>query len=168
MSLAVEPLLEAAAARPGASVGRPVIARALVAAGHVASMQDAFDRFLAVGQPAFVPRLGRAPAEVVAVIHAAGGVASLAHPGLTRQPEIIEPLAAAGLDALEVYHSDHTPEMQAEALATTDRLKMSITGGSDYHGDDRRRPIGAVTLPQAAFDDLSARAAEARNRGRAT
>lgn len=171
MPLAVEPLLEAAAARPGASVGRPVIARALVDAGYVTSMQEAFDRFLAVGQAAFVPRLGCAPAEVVAVIHAAGGVASLAHPGLTRQPEIIEPLAAAGLDALEVYHSDHTPEMQAEARSTAERLKLSITGGSDYHGDDKRRPIGGVTLPQAAFDDLVARAnarrgrADAPNRG---
>lgn len=154
----VEPLLQHPALRRGASVGRSKIARALIERGHVTTIQEAFDRFLAEGQPAFVPRVGRSPADVVGVIHAAGGIASLAHPGVTRQPEIIEPLARDGLDALEAYHSDHTADMQAEALSTARRLKLSVTGGSDYHGDEMRRPIGGVTLPHAAYHDLLVRA----------
>src|SRR5262249_34906308 len=69
-----------ASARPGATIARPLLARLLVSAGHATSVQDAFDRFLAAGQPAFVPRTGSSPIEVVAAIHAAGGLASLAHP----------------------------------------------------------------------------------------
>lgn len=154
----IERLLERAALTPGASVGRPRIARALIDAGHVGSMQEAFDRFLATGQPAFVPRVGPSPVEVVAAIHAARGVASMAHPGVTRQPQLVEPLAAAGLDAIEVYHSDHTSEMQEDALASARRLKLLVSGGSDHHGEDDRRPLGGVTLPKADFDALAARA----------
>src|SRR5262245_52628771 len=74
--IAVDALLATAAQRPGASIGRPVIARALWKAGHVGSMQEAFDRFLAAGQPAFVPRAGSPPEQVIQVIHRAGGLAS--------------------------------------------------------------------------------------------
>jgi 3',5'-nucleoside bisphosphate phosphatase len=154
----VETLLGDAAASPGSSVGRPVIARAMIDAGHVTSFEEAFDRFLGSGQPAFVPRTGLSPAAVVAAIHAAGGVASLAHPGVTRQPALIGPLADEGLDAIEAYHSDHTAEMQHAALATAGRLGLLVSGGSDYHGDVVRRPLGGVTLPRADFEALAARA----------
>lgn len=145
------------AARRGASVARPLIADALMRHGHVHSRQEAFDRFLGSGRPAFVARVGSSPMEVVDAIHRAGGLASLAHPGVTRQPDLIEPLAAHGLDAVEAYHSDHTPEMQADTLAAARRLNLAVSGGSDYHGDDARRPLGGVTLPQSAFDELTAR-----------
>jgi len=153
----IDRLLELAA-RPGVSVGRPWIARALVESGHVSSLQEAFDRFLATGQPAFVPRVGPSPADVVGAIHAAGGVASMAHPGTTRQPRLIDPLAEAGLDAIEVYHSDHTIEMQEDALEAARRLRLAISGGSDYHGEGGRQSLGAVTLPRADFEVLAARA----------
>jgi predicted metal-dependent phosphoesterase TrpH len=159
----VEALLAVAADRPGTSVGRPVIGRALMHAGHVSSMQDAFDRFLAAGQPAFVPRLGQSPAEVVAVIQAAGGVASMAHPGVTRQPAVMASLVGAGLDAIEVYHSDHPPEMQRELREFADSHKLLVSGGSDYHGDDSRdRPLGRSTLPPEDFDRLHDRATRQR------
>ena len=145
------------ASRRGASVARPLIADALMRHGHVTSRQEAFDRFLASGKPAFVARVGSSPMDVVDAIHRAGGIASLAHPGVTRQPDLIEPLAAHGLDALEAYHTDHTPEVQASVLADAKRLKLAVSGGSDYHGDDSRRPLGGVTLPQSAFDELMAR-----------
>jgi predicted metal-dependent phosphoesterase TrpH len=145
------------AARRGASVARPLIADALMRHGHVTSRQDAFDRFLASGKPAFVPRVGSSPMEVVDAIHRARGIASLAHPGVTRQPDLLEPLAAHGLDAIEAYHTDHTPEMQADALAAARRLNLAVSGGSDYHGDDSRRALGGVTLPEAAFNELAAR-----------
>jgi 3',5'-nucleoside bisphosphate phosphatase len=154
----VDALINDAAVTPGAALARPRIARALVAAGHVQSVQDAFDRFLAAGQPGFVPRTGASPEEVVTAIHAAGGLASFAHPGVTRQPQLLEPLASAGLDAIEVYHSDHTDEMQDWALAAARRLHLSVTGGSDHHGEPDRRPLGGVSLPQRDFDDFKARA----------
>jgi 3',5'-nucleoside bisphosphate phosphatase len=154
----LERVLAHAALTPGAAVGRPRIARALMDAGHVRSIQEAFDRFLASGQAAFVPRVGPTPPDVVAAIHAARGIASLAHPGVTRQPQLVEPLAEAGLDAIEVYHSDHTADMQADALDKAQRWQLAVSGGSDYHGEDDRRPLGGVTLPQADFDSLAARA----------
>jgi predicted metal-dependent phosphoesterase TrpH len=151
----VDALLQRPSHTPGASVGRPVIARALVAAGHVASLQEAFDRFLATGRPAFVPRRGESPAMVVERIHAAGGVASMAHPGVTKQPAVLASLVAAGLDAVEVYHSDHPPEMQRELLAFAIDHHLLVTGGSDFHGDDSRdRPLGRVSLPRADFERL--------------
>jgi predicted metal-dependent phosphoesterase TrpH len=154
----LEQLLATTALTPGTALGRPRIARALRKAGYVASIQEAFDRFLAAGQPAFVPRVGPAPVEVVGAIHGAQGVASLAHPGVTRQPQLIEPLAGAGLDAIEAYHSDHTPQMREQALATAEQLHLAVSGGSDHHGEDDRRPLGGVTLPRADFDELVRRA----------
>jgi predicted metal-dependent phosphoesterase TrpH len=158
-AIEVEPLIAEIARMPGVSIGRPVIARALVNAGHVHDLQEAFDRFLAAGQPAFVPRRGRKPAEVVDAIHAAGGLASLAHPGITRQPALVEPLARAGLDAIEAYHSDHTDAMRDDALANAKRFNLAITGGSDFHGEPGRRPLGGVALPRADFEALAARVA---------
>src|SRR5207237_4259635 len=79
------------------AVGRPWIARALVAGGQVATTSEAFERWLAIGRPAFVPRLGAAPDEVFRRIHEAGGIASLAHPGLLKRDELIPAFAAAGL-----------------------------------------------------------------------
>lgn len=153
--LDVEALVARASARPGASVGRPAIARALQEAGHVESLQEAFDRFLASGRPAFVPRTGSAPAEVVAVIHRAGGLASMAHPGVTKSPGVLAALAGEGLDAVEVYHSDHPPEVQRELRAFAEAHRLLVTGGSDFHGgDNRARPIGSSTLPEDDFRRL--------------
>jgi predicted metal-dependent phosphoesterase TrpH len=156
--VSVDKLLARAAQRPGASVGRPVIARALWKAGRVASMQEAFDRFLAAGQPAFVPRRGSSPEEVIQVIHRAGGLASMAHPGVTKQPALLTALAEKGLDAVEVYHSDHSPEVRQELAAFTAAHNLLVTGGSDFHGDEdsRDRPLGGTTLPSFEFDRLRA------------
>ena len=112
MPIDVESVLLAAAARPGSSVGRPQVARELVRAGYVTSVQDAFDKWLATGRPAFMPRTGPSPAAIVDTIHQAGGVASLAHPAVTKRDELIAPLVEHGLDAIEVYHSDHSPEAE--------------------------------------------------------
>jgi predicted metal-dependent phosphoesterase TrpH len=132
----------------------------------VKTLQEAFDRFLAAGMPAFVPRTGSPPADVVAVIQAAGGLASLAHPGVTGKDEIIEPLVSAGLDAIEVYHSDHSPEQQRAYAAMAQTYGLAISGGSDYHGEvsaegaprSKRATLGRIALPADAFQDLEARA----------
>ena len=165
MFIDVEHMLMTAAARPGSSVGRPQIARELVRAGHVASVQDAFELWLATGRPAFVPRTGPSPAEAVAKIHEAGGAASFAHPGVTRRDELIAPLAEHGLDAIEVFHSDHTVEDFASYKRIAARLGILVSGGSDFHGEDpgkperaRRAVLGVVSLPQKDFDALELKA----------
>lgn len=172
MPVDVEALVTAAARRPGTSVGRPQVARALVSAGHVSSVQEAFERWLATGLPAFVARTGPSPATVVDVIHTAGGVASLAHPGVTRRDDLIRPLADHGLDAIEVYHSDHLPEDVQHYRGLAQRLGLLVSGGSDFHGEDpqaptersrpRRSTLGVVMLPPDALAALERRAAEQR------
>ena len=153
----VDGLIARVAQNPGASVGRPLVARALVKAGHVATLREAFDRFLASGQPAFVPRTGKAPADVVELIHSAGGLASMAHPGVTRQPAVMAALVGAGLDAIELYHPDHTPEMTRDLRQFAVEHGLLVTGGSDFHGDDSRgRPLGRSTLPTVEFERLTA------------
>lgn len=158
----VDALIAIAAREPGRSVGRPVIARELVARGHVGSIQEAFDRFLATGRPAFVPRIGPTPLAVLDVIQRSRGLASMAHPGVTRQPAVMAALAGAGLDAIEVHHSDHPPELRRELREFATRHRLLTTGGSDFHGgDDRDRPLGGVSLPAEDFALLDA-AAESR------
>jgi predicted metal-dependent phosphoesterase TrpH len=159
----VDDVLESAAARPGTSVGRPSIARAMVEAGHVGSFTEAFDRYLGNGQAAFVPRRGQTPQQVLEVIHTAGGLASMAHPGVTRQPALVGTLVDDGLDGIEVYHSDHPPAIRAELAVFAARHRLLVTGGSDFHGDDSRaRPLGGVTLPSADFARLQEAAARRR------
>ena len=178
MPIDVESVLLLAAARPGSSVGRPQVARELVRAGHVTSVHDAFDKWLATGRPAFISRIGPSPAAIVDTIHAAGGVASMAHPAVTRRDELIAPLVAHGLDAIEVYHSDHSPEDERLYTAMAKKLGTLVSGGSDFHGDDptsaktavgrpslnpsrtRRSVLGVVSLPASAFAALEQKARE--------
>ena len=167
MVIDVEKVLAKAAARPGSSVGRPPLARELVRAGHGESVQHAFDQWLATGRPAYVPRSGPSPTTVIETIHAAGGVASFAHPGVTKRDDLIAPLAEDGLDAIEVYHSDHTAEDTVTYRRTAARLGILISGGSDFHGEDSRKPdrahravFGAVVLPPDDFAALEAAASK--------
>jgi predicted metal-dependent phosphoesterase TrpH len=139
------------------AVGRPQVARAMIARGYVASVQDAFDRWLSLGRPAFVPRSGASAESVVDIIHRARGLASLAHPGRTGIDARIEPLRDAGLDALEVFHTDHPPPLAERYLAIAERLGLLCTGGSDFHGDPSRpTQPGSTTLPQAHWERLAA------------
>jgi len=157
----IEPILEHA--RCGRSVGRPQVADALVRGGHAADREQAFSKFLEFGAPAFVPRAGATPFDVVRVVHEAGGVVSMAHPGVTRRDDLIPALAAAGLDALEVRHSDHDEATEARYRALTTELGLAATAGSDYHGDSGRRAgmLGAVVMPAGDLDVLR-RAAQRR------
>jgi predicted metal-dependent phosphoesterase TrpH len=150
----IEPIVRAASA--GRSVGRPQIAAALMDAGYVRTRDEAFDRFLVFGGPAFVERRGATPAEVVGIVHAAGGLASLAHPGITRRDALIAPLAAAGLDAIEVRHSDHDAATEARYRAQAAGLGLLVSGGSDFHGATGHRlpRLGGVTLPPEDFEPL--------------
>ena len=148
----------------GTSLARPHVARAMVAAGYVETMQAAFDEWLAEGQPAFVERTGPSPADVTAIVHAAGGLISLAHPGRTRIDDDIPTLVAWGLDALEVYHSDHDAALVSHYHAMATGLGVLMTGGTDFHAEPAKGlSVGMVTLPPEQWERLSA----ARSRHRA-
>ncbi len=146
------------AAGTGRSIGRPALADALIAAGHAADRGDAFARWLAHGRPAFVPRRGPSAGIVVGMIHQAGGIASLAHPGLLADDDLIMRLVPEGLDALEVWHSDHGASQREHYAAFADRFGLAKSGGSDYHGDGVHRgsQLGIVTLPAREFGRLEA------------
>jgi predicted metal-dependent phosphoesterase TrpH len=145
----------------GGQIGRPHMALALVRQGVVASTQEAFDRYLADGRPGHVPKLKLPPEEAIPLIHAAGGRAVLAHPYSLRFPDTaafdveIARLREAGLDGLEAYYSQHTPEQTARFLALAARVGLLVTGGSDFHG--RSKPhvhLGVVHDGQALPDEL--------------
>ena len=149
-----------AAAECGKSVGRPQVAAALQCAGHVATRDEAFRCFLEAGAPAFIPRCGATPAEAIAIVHEAGGIVSLAHPGLTKRDDLIPSLVADGLDALEVRHSDHDAVTEAKYRALARDLGVLVSGGSDFHGDVgyRVQKLGIVTLDVEDFERLRAKA----------
>jgi 3',5'-nucleoside bisphosphate phosphatase len=156
-------ILAEAASQPGRSIGRPAIADALVAAGHAIDRRDAFDRWLGAGRPGFVPRHGPSVSRVVEVIDAAGGIASLAHPGLTDLDSRIPDFVAAGLSAIEARHRDHDAATEARYRDLARTLRVAVSGGSDFHGilertaDGAAPAFGTVTLPEEDFAALESR-----------
>lgn len=156
VALDADAILRPALEDPTRAIGRPWVARALVAGGHVADSTQAFDRWLGRGRPAFIARLGATPDAVFARIHDAGGLASLAHPALVQHDEWLPGFAAVGLDAIEAYHSEHDGAATDRYLAMADTLGLCVTGGSDYHADDAHGSAspGSVSLPRSAYEKL--------------
>jgi predicted metal-dependent phosphoesterase TrpH len=145
------------------SVGRPHIAAALVEAGHVGSIGEAFGRYLARGKPGYVGRERLGPAEAAAAIRNAGGLPVLAHPAKIGPRQIIEGLLDQGMEGIEVYHSDHSEEDSRLLLALARDRDLLVTGGSDSHGRHANRPIllGSVEIPDWVGPQFLARAPEA-------
>lgn len=159
----VEVLL--ASGKPG-TFGRPHLARALVREGYVRSFDEAFDLYLAEGRPAYVERPDVKPVRAIGVIAAARGIPVLAHPGLYKADGIIPSLVDHGLRGVEVYHAQHTPADVMEYRRLAARFDLLVTGGSDFHGDERAgggsggsAVVGTPSLPAADFERLE-RAAE--------
>lgn len=150
----------------GAPLTRPHVARVLLEKGLVATFDEAFQRWLGDGGPADVPVAQPTLEEAVALVHEAGGVASLAHPGTARIGRgDVRDLAATGLDALEAFHLDHPPS-QAEAFVRWGReFGLKATGGSDFHGLGCKphAKLGLRLTPTEDAIELQARA-EARKR----
>jgi predicted metal-dependent phosphoesterase TrpH len=143
------------------SAGRPHVAQVLVRRGHVATVREAFDRFLAAGKPAYVPHRKLEPREACTVIRRAGGLTAVAHPGFHRDPEaVIRDLAAAGLlDGVECYYAEHTPTQTAQFLRLCEELHLVPTGGSDFHGPRvRAATLGQPPVPWAVWEALRRRA----------
>jgi predicted metal-dependent phosphoesterase TrpH len=122
---------------PGvSSPGRPHIARALVAAGHAESVDDAMRRILARGAPGYVPRQGLGPREAIDAIRVAGGIASLAHfREAAERLEVVRLLQDWGLGGLEAYYVSFDDAARAAVAAVAARNGLLATGGSDFHGD---------------------------------
>ena len=155
VTIDADAVLQPALDNPSRSVGRPWLARALVEGGHVHDTAEAFDRWLAPGRPAFVPRTGAEPEEIFAWIHEAGGIASLAHPGLLRHDDWIPRFARGGLDAIEAYYPKHDAEATARYLDHARDLGLAVSGGSDYHADEKHgMGPGCVVLPREAYEAL--------------
>jgi predicted metal-dependent phosphoesterase TrpH len=147
------------ARKKGQSLGRPMVAQALVKAGHVLDTRQAFDQLIGEGKPAFVPRRGPSPSDVIQIINRAGGIASLAHPGLLKRDDLIPDMIGAGLTAVEAFHSEHDSVATEHYLTFAERSGILVSGGSDYHGEKERRKaaFGAIGLPQDRFEKLKAR-----------
>ena len=118
----------------GGAIGRPHIARALIAGGWARDSRDAFDRYLGFRKPAFVPKLTLGLAEAIDLVHAGGGIAVLAHPGPAGVRAWLEHLASLGLDGVEVRHPGHSAEDIARLGALAEHLELVPSGGSDWHG----------------------------------
>jgi predicted metal-dependent phosphoesterase TrpH len=158
----VDPAEVLALAGDGAA-GRPHVAQVMVRRGYVATVREAFERFLRAGGPAWVPRHRLSPADAVAVIRRAGGVAVLAHPGLADRDALIPPLVAAGLEGLEVYYPEHSPSQTEHYLDLCRRLALLATGGSDFHGpaSGSHTTPGMPEVPWEAWEALRRRARRA-------
>jgi hypothetical protein len=144
----IDGLVAQARRESGRSIGRPQVARAMIAAGHVGDTREAFDKWLGRDGPAFVPRSGASVDVVIDVIHQAGGLASLAHPGKAHVDERIPAFSDAGLDALEAFHPDHDAALVQRYVSLAGSLGLLLTGGSDFHGDPGHGLApGSVTLP---------------------
>jgi len=160
----VETVIAGAGRHRSRSVGRPALADALVRAGHAASRDEAFERWLGRDRPAYLPRRGPAPDEVVRVLAEAGAIAAIAHPGLLAYDGDLADLRRDGLAAIEVYHPAHTAAQRERYGALAAALGLLRTGGSDYHGEDPGRPrsLGCSSRPRAHYEHLIA---EGRRRG---
>jgi predicted metal-dependent phosphoesterase TrpH len=142
------------------SVGRPHIATALLEAGHVGSLGEAFGRYLARGKPAYVGRERLEAAEASAAIKQAGGIPVLAHPAKIGGPQAIEQILDDGMEGVEVYHTDHS-EMDVEMLlGIAKRRGLLVTGGSDSHGPYSEKPVavGSLDIPEWVGEQVLARA----------
>lgn len=149
---------QVAAVARGQSVGRPHVAAALVARGLATRPQQAFDRYLRRGGPAYVERYRISAREAMALIRTAGGLPTLAHPGIVGRDALIPDLAQLGLEGLEAYHVDHTPAQTAAYLRLAERLGLVVTGGSDSHGPDGPKPvaIGEFVAPDECAEAVRA------------
>ncbi len=144
--------------------GRPHVARAMLRAGHVASVEEAFGLFLTKGKPAYVPKAKWSLVEAISAVRGAGGLAILAHPGCYRDPEgIVAAALPAGLDGIEVLHPDHDAAASERFRALARSLSLLVSGGSDFHGaSEGGTALGLCRLSEAEWKTLAAAARERR------
>jgi predicted metal-dependent phosphoesterase TrpH len=145
----------------GGAVGRPHVARAIVRHGGAIDLSDAFDRFIGRGRPAFVEKTLPEFRAIAELVHAAGGLVSVAHLKERGTRAFIERLKGEGLNAVETRHPSHDPDLRARLTDVALRLGLHRTGGSDWHGDPEpgvtHATIGSQQVPMEwlrRLDDL--------------
>lgn len=164
--LGVEIDLEDLAYQTGTgSLGRPHVARALVDAGVVDDFEQAFDRFLGRGRPAFVEKYLPSLREVADLVHSGGGLVLAAHLGERGQEPQLKALHADGLDGVEVRHPSHPKHVEARLTKLARKLDLAISGGSDWHGDGdaggAHAPLGGMEVPLDWLEELEKRKTKA-------
>lgn len=125
---------------PGGIIGRMHIARQLIRLGAVASNEEAFQKYLKLGRPAFVPHPEVSPLEIIATIRNAGGLAVWAHPMYTNDDAILPRLIDGGLRGIEAYHHDQPPAVQRRYAKIARENGLLVTGGTDWHGEVEYAP----------------------------
>jgi predicted metal-dependent phosphoesterase TrpH len=148
---------------PGATVGRPHIADAMVAKGIVTSREAAFADYLYDGSPYYISHYAPDPVLAVRLVGQAGGVAVMAHPfagarGPVVDDSVIEAMSTAGMAGLEVHHRDHNPDQVRHGLDLAASLGLFVTGSSDYHGDGKPNLLGENTTDPVVLQRIESMA----------
>jgi predicted metal-dependent phosphoesterase TrpH len=150
----------------GAALGRPHLARVLIEGGWARDSRDAFDRYLGNGRPAYVPKHRLSMGDAIALVHAGGGLAVLAHPGAEGRRDVIERFVALGLDGVEVRHPGHSAEDMNRLGALVDFFGLVRSGGSDWHGaNEGPRVLGVMRVPASWLEQQDARVEARRAAG---
>ncbi len=147
----------------GGSIGRPHIAQVLVKNGQVVSISEAFNKHIGAGGPSYMPKYVLEVTKVIRLIHDVGGVASVAHPGVSGVSEdFLLWLKEVGLDAVEVWHTEHTEAQTQQYMELANKHNLLRTGGSDCHGLGKSRGyvLGSVEIPDEIIASLEARSLE--------
>ena len=151
---------------PGATIGRPHFARAMVEQGRAASVPEAFQNWLSRGKPYYLPRVHLSMEQAVAAIRRSGGIAVLAHPLQYRYSDeglraLVARAAGLGVAGMEIYYTGYTPEQRETLHALAREFGLIVTGGSDFHGDNKPQiRLGALEVPGDILLPLNAKLAE--------
>jgi predicted metal-dependent phosphoesterase TrpH len=153
--------------RDDATLGRPHLADALVARGHIANRDEAFTTYLHNGSKFYINHYSPSPIDAIRLIKEAGGVSVIAHPLASRSgrkvdPAIFEELVEAGLDGVEVHHRDNAESEQGELIRIAREYGLIITGASDYHGTGKMNQLAEFTTSPEEWERLESRAQERR------
>ncbi len=162
LSLDVAELKQSFEQSPEKVLGRPHIARYLQERGYVRDFQGAFERYLSRGKPAYVPKDHVLPEVGIEVIHAAGGIAVVAHPGLTSDwDNVWSHISEFPWDGIETYYSEHTPADVKRFAELANQHNLLSTGGSDYHGEYGKHAnrLGNYGLTQELYFELVSKCA---------
>ncbi len=145
------------------TVGRMHIARLVVQGGYAKTVQDAFNKFLNPGCPAYLPRQRVTCEKAIEVIHGSGGLAFLAHPGIGSLMQYFQSLARLPFDGLEAFHTKHSPGQTEQFIVLAKELGWLVSGGSDCHGNTKTTPeMGKIRVPYAYYEAICERLALTR------
>ena len=135
------------------SVGRAHLARVMLEKGYVKEMEEAFQRYLSNGAPAYVKRYKNSTADTLSMIHGYGGISVLAHPGLIDDPEVITRLIRQGVMGIEAFCHEHDSEQTERFSRLARKHRLLVTGGSDYHGAmlDKTFRLGDLQVPYECY-----------------